>query len=54
MVNGFLLTLCLSICKGLKFGSNNKRCGSKLTGDCRLPLLHNDHSGLIRPQNAGP
>lgn len=49
-----ILTLCLSICKGLKFGSNNNCCGSKLTGDCLLPLLHNDHSGFMRPQNAGP
>lgn len=48
------LTLCLSMCKGLKFGSNSKRCGSKLTGDWRLPLLHNDHSGFMSPQNAGP
>ena len=47
-------TLCLSICKGLKLGSNNNRCGSKLTGDCLLPLLHSDHSGFIKPQNAGP
>lgn len=50
----FILTLCLSICKGLKLGSNNNRCGSKFTGDCLLPLLHNDHSGFIKPQNAGP
>lgn len=49
-----LLTLCLSMCKGLRFGSNNKRCGSRFTGDCLLPLLHNDHSGFIKPQNAGP
>lgn len=49
-----ILTLCLSICRGLKLGSNNKRCGSKLTGDCLLPLLHSDHSGFIKPQNAGP
>lgn len=48
------LTLCLSICKGLKLGSNNKRCGSKFTGDCRRPLLHKLHSGFIKPQNAGP
>lgn len=48
------LTLCLSICKGLKLGSNNKRCGSKFTGDCRRPLLQSDHSGLMSPQNAGP
>ena len=25
-----------------------------MTGDCRLPLLHKDHSGLMRPQKAGP
>lgn len=48
------LTLCLSMCKGLKFGSKSKRCGSKLTGDCRRPLLHSDHSGFMSPQNAGP
>lgn len=50
----FKLTRCLSICKCLKFGSNSKRCGSKLTGDCRRPLLHSDHSGLMSPQNDGP
>lgn len=50
----FLLTLCLSICKGLRFGSKSSRCGSKFTGDCRRPLLQSDHSGLINPQNAGP
>lgn len=42
------------MCKGLRFGSNNKRCGSRFTGDCLLPLLHKDHSGFIKPQNAGP
>lgn len=25
-----------------------------MTGDCLRPLLQSDHSGLIRPQNAGP
>lgn len=54
MIGLVQLTLCLSICNGLKFGSYSKRCGSKFTGDCRLPLLHNDHSGFMRPQNAGP
>lgn len=49
-----VLTLCLSMCNCLKLGSNSSLLGSKLTGDCRLPLLHKDHSGLIKPQNAGP
>lgn len=48
------LTLCLSICKDLKFGSKRSLSGSKLTGDWRLPLLHSDHSGFINPQKAGP
>lgn len=48
------LTLCLSKCKGLRLGSNNSRCGSRFTGDCRLPLLHRLHSGLMSPQNAAP
>lgn len=42
------------MCKGLRFGSNSSLLGSKFTGDCLLPLLHSDHSGLIKPQNAGP
>lgn len=49
-----ILTLCLSMCKGLRLGSKRSRCGSKFTGDCRLPLLHKLHSGLMSPQNAGP
>lgn len=49
-----MLTLCLSMCKGLRLGSYSSRCGSKLTGDCLRPLLHSDHSGLIKPQKAGP
>lgn len=47
-------TRCLSMCSGRKFGSYSKRCGSRLTGDWRRPLLHSDHSGLMRPQKAGP
>lgn len=49
-----VLTLCLSMCKKRRFGSNSNLSGSKLTGDCLRPLLHSDHSGLMRPQNAGP
>ena len=49
-----ILTLCLSRCKGLRLGSNNKIDGSRLTGLCRLPLLQSDQSGLIKPQNWGP
>jgi hypothetical protein len=48
------LTLCLSMCSCLRFGSNSSLLGSRLTGDCLLPLLQRLHSGLIRPQNAGP
>lgn len=48
------LTRCLSTCKTRKLGSKSNFCGSKLTGDCRRPLLHRDHSGLIKPQKAGP
>lgn len=28
--------------------------GSRLTGDCLRPLLQSHHSGLMRPQKAGP
>lgn len=48
------LTLCLSTCNSRRFGSNSSLLGSRLTGLCLRPLLHRDHSGLIRPQNAGP
>ncbi len=48
------LTLCLSTCNGRRLGSNNSWDGSKLIGDWRRPRLHKLHSGLMRPQNAGP
>lgn len=50
------LTLCLSMCKcrSTRSGSNSSLSGEISIGDWRRPLLHIFHSGLIRPQNAGP
>lgn len=49
-----LLTLCLSMCRGLKYGSYNNLSGSTFIGDCLLPLLHIFHCGFISPQKPGP
>lgn len=49
-----ILTLCLSICNGRRYGSNRSLSGSTFIGDCRRPLLHIFHCGLIRPQKPGP
>ena len=38
---------------GVRLGSKVSVAGSMLTGDCRRPLLHIVHAGLIRPQYAG-
>lgn len=45
-----LTTLCLSMCSGLKYGSNSNLSGSMLMGDWRRPLLHMFHTGFMRPQ----